>query len=730
MGGKLARELCFYNSLRFSEPRDPKLDPGSTQLKCENEVIDHNMTKVERLAESSECYETKYEDNNHSNQVEYNEKGIDEEEEYFPIIFRNKNGRHLFGKSILMVIILGLLLISSKLISSFPVGLNHHSVEETTHSLKHLDQASKYGDVDSSSSREIVEVTYPYLRSSYGTSLKQELLIEHSFGNSWGKPKVVDYSPPKDLKFNKVALTLNTSVSGIQYDRLAHIFLNGAQLWRTSTIEPGGNTVYSHFTKDVSTYVSLFKQEGPLVFQLDNLVNDHYTGVFDIKLYIDYYYDESENQRGQELPYSANTIFDGRKNPDKVYPLGVGNVESPLTSLPSDKFKVELPELAPNTTRLKLDVFTSGNGNEEFWYTNVLNKYTDLYDDSNNLGHGSVRLVNVLYNGIKIGTITPQPVIFTGGFSPSFWSKIVSLNAFDLMSYTLDLTPLLPQLWQLQSSKTKTLEIEITNGDIDDNKIGQNWLTAANLLTWENSKVVKPFGEIITYGDLNDRKQVFSFATPIIKDLTLIINGIYPSELGAQVGFELDDGSMITTNVTTSSKGEISNVQLYTHNGDNQSVVHVGHTVKQITITDVDTNEIIEDLHESLSYPLTLHSTTKAEEEDIKLDIGLLLGKSVSVTSKQVETLKSKLVQNGTSTFYISPQGNHGSSEIDTRYKFQTFSPLKEVMYSRWVKTDHGQITYDGDDADLFETANDFNLTLPDNVPEVVQDNIEQAFMF
>ena len=46
-----------------------------------------------------------------------------------------------------------------------------------------------------------------------------------------------------------MVLTLHTEVEGVQFDRLANLFVDGIQVWRTSTIEPGGRKVFSDFKK-------------------------------------------------------------------------------------------------------------------------------------------------------------------------------------------------------------------------------------------------------------------------------------------------------------------------------------------------------------------------------------------------------------------------------------------------------------------------------------------------
>lgn len=90
---------------------------------------------------------------------------------------------------------------------------------------------------------EIIAVEYPYTpKPSYGRYLHSHVLIDHTF-ETWSEPDVQRFVPPCNVSFNKVVLTLNTTFVGVQYDRLAHLYLGRAEVWRTSTAEPGGRRV-------------------------------------------------------------------------------------------------------------------------------------------------------------------------------------------------------------------------------------------------------------------------------------------------------------------------------------------------------------------------------------------------------------------------------------------------------------------------------------------------------
>ena len=79
--------------------------------------------------------------------------------------------------------------------------------------------------------------------------------------------------------FDAVVLTLHTEVEGVQFDRLANLFVDGIQVWRTSTIEPGGRKVFSDFKKMSANIPNFQKENVQILFQLDNLVTSKLTGI-------------------------------------------------------------------------------------------------------------------------------------------------------------------------------------------------------------------------------------------------------------------------------------------------------------------------------------------------------------------------------------------------------------------------------------------------------------------
>ncbi|GME91268.1 unnamed protein product [[Candida] boidinii] len=117
-----------------------------------------------------------------------------------------------------------------------------------------------FNDNNHTEASEVFEISLPKL--NYGEPQYKQELLNYSFANSWGHPAIVDYvAPPSNINFTQVILGLSTTVGGVQYDRLAHIYLDGASIWRTSTIEPSGTLSHSYSEKDVTAYSKLFKHD-------------------------------------------------------------------------------------------------------------------------------------------------------------------------------------------------------------------------------------------------------------------------------------------------------------------------------------------------------------------------------------------------------------------------------------------------------------------------------------
>lgn len=695
-----ARESSLWYRLQYSEPRTPRImDMNELRPKFPRE-LDSTNAKCDSPNNTNADYGRYLDEKSGFADLENNKEyeGFDGSSPY-----KGKSSKRLLIRAANCLLIAGLILFlvfgaSSKHFNWNSHACEHHQADTAItnsygfHRFRQLQGSSAPTDtIPDQDVDEKFEIHYPHVvQASYGESLELSLLLDYEFGNSWNKPAIVDYKAPKDLKFNKVVLTLDTTVGGVQYDRLAHLFLNGVTLWRTSTIEPGGNPSHSNFAKDVSEYLVLFKEDGELSFQLNNIVNDDLTGVFHIKLYIDYYLDEAAaEEESASLDEAAEvkleTLVSPKFSANKIVPFGKGetNKASPLYSLPSDTYKVKLPEFPVNTTRLELSVFASGNGKEEFWYTNVLDKYVDKVSTLGLLGHGPVRFVEVKFNDEIIALLVPEPVIFTGGFSPALWDPMVSISAFDLRSLNVDLTGLLPKLF---TSLDNYLEVRVSTGDIDDDKIGSDWILSGNLHIWESPQVVDQFAI-----DLDtDHKQKKSIVDLGLAGIEQVIDVKRWGVITSEVGYKLKNGLQVVGSMEYHIDSKANNVQYIPKSNLVQDLVYSGTTTKLLTIKNKE-GEIIKQLKDTIKYPMIL-SLTMYNEAGTNFKAEIVNGKSTSVDLKSdqgetVQILDVESYQNGSSVFFLSPHGNHGFGKLESWYSLNTAPPMpKEIEYSRHIR--------------------------------------------
>lgn len=626
--------------------------------------------------------------------------------------FKQKEKPHKLWRKLRYIPLIGCIITYYYLL----VYLNHGSMKCQSVVKPRFSVFRSHADTGSYSSQgnspqEIISVSYPYVpKKSYGKPVHSEVLVDHVF-DSWGNPSLTHFKLPKNVTFNKVVLTLNTSVSGVQFDRLAHLYVGGAEIWRTSTIEPGGRKVFSSYKKDVSQYVTLFEDGSPIIFQLDNLITDGLDGKFHVKLQADFYSSTSFHQADVESTHSTQDelveseypemyqYFDVRKAADHVYPLNAKKCHKklPIEYVPAQKFTVSLPQVPKNTTRLKLAVFASGNGNEEFWYSNVLDKYKHSFEEDGTefLGHGPLRYVSVWVDGQKIASQSPQPFIFTGGYSPALWSPVVGINAFDLPSIDLDVTPILPLLWESGNHK---LEIHVDNG-VDDfqgdvSGIGNDWIISANLLAYQNDNVKNALGSSFLASE-SQKGHAFGIAIPYSKSLQQISNGRYTVDLSSELYLELKNGKFLNTSVLVSTSADQSNVQSYSESGLLGKIVHHGNSVKSFSLLDNEEEIEFHTTEVKTDYPLALSYKEKMSKDGFVLNYDIALAKVIELDIDGHKTMVEKNAQNGTSYFVIGDKGNYGSANLTTRFKSIVDGPTKKFTYKRRVDAENGKIVRD-----------------------------------
>lgn len=282
----------------------------------------------------------------------------------------------------------------------------------------------------------------------------QVLMADHEFAESWDAPASNDYSPPSGT-FNRVVLKLDFNTTGMNYDRLAIVYLDDMEIWRTSTSEPDTSIVQWTVTKDLSYYQTAFGENHKFKVLVQNRVDDKFTGKFYLTATA-YFFNSTSSMNTDD-----GWAIDLNEPPSNIQALSKSQ-DSMYWSAPDDTVTYKVNGLDRSVNRALLHIFASGNGDDEFWWDkDTPSRFVDVYVNDNLAGYAS-----------------PFPVFFTGGVNPMLWKPIVSVRAYDIPGYYVDVTSFLPDLWN-----GANISLKVTNG-IDDSKVPNSWILNMNLFTW------------------------------------------------------------------------------------------------------------------------------------------------------------------------------------------------------------------------------------------------------
>ncbi|KAK3075266.1 hypothetical protein LTR53_001544 [Teratosphaeriaceae sp. CCFEE 6253] len=231
--------------------------------------------------------------------------------------------------------------------------------------------------------------------------------------------------------------------------------------------------------------LSLFKQDQKIIVDLGNLINDVYTGSFNVSLTAAFF-----------------TAADSITPADVILPISARQSSQDLPSV----FTVP-PQLASNVLTLPrnikkavVTIAATGQSEEEFWWSNVLQSDTNTFPDYGLLfGYSPFREVQLFIDGALAGVAWPFPIIFTGGSCQvstdrqegpacGLWRPLVGIDAFDLAEDEIDITPWLPLLCD---GRSHNFTIRVSG--LDDNGNGtatlsettdNYWLATGKIFLW------------------------------------------------------------------------------------------------------------------------------------------------------------------------------------------------------------------------------------------------------
>eukprot|EP00937_MAST-01D_sp_MAST-1D-sp2_P004366 g4366.t1 len=274
-----------------------------------------------------------------------------------------------------------------------------------------------------------------------GTLRHRAPLISGAALSSYGQLAQQPYTPPPldPAAYDQVVLEWEGAVKGVQFDRYGALWLGEVELLRTTTPEPSPDGIEWRIERDVTEYAAHFGRASAganATLSIPNVVDATYTGVLHVNASLAFY--------SAPAPAAA-----AAPAPPLVVPLAnavAGGAPWAALSLAGNATQVhalQLPAGTRNARRLFLDVFASGHGCEEFWYTNLPDGLAPQYGAC---GGGAFRLLELRVDGTLAGARFPFPVVYTGGINPLLWRPLTGIESFDVVPYRFDLTAFAGQL--------------------------------------------------------------------------------------------------------------------------------------------------------------------------------------------------------------------------------------------------------------------------------------------
>lgn len=215
------------------------------------------------------------------------------------------------------------------------------------------------------------------------------------------------------------------------------MYLGDNEVWRTSTAEPTSYGIRWVWLKDMTPFTSLWKAPQTLIFDLESIVDDTYTGILNTTLTATFF----------KSPVAA---LESQAPADLIIPISerTGSTGQPSQFTYPAQNATNTVSFPQNVNRAVFTVDVKAQGDEEFWWSNVPQSAINTFEAQYGTypGYSPFREVQILIDGQLAGVSWPFPVIYTGGVVPQLHRPIVGIQAFDIAEHEIDITPWLPLL--------------------------------------------------------------------------------------------------------------------------------------------------------------------------------------------------------------------------------------------------------------------------------------------
>lgn len=226
--------------------------------------------------------------------------------------------------------------------------------------------------------------------------------------------------------------------------------------------------IFWNYQKDMTAFDTLLRSNQKVIMQLDNLSNSVFTGNYNVTITAMYYNDRQTLSPADEI--MAISSKSSAKNASSVL------------SVPDQNATMHY-EFPRNVERAVVSFLASGNGAEEFWFTNVPTTYMDTFNNTSIYGYSPFREVQVWIDEDLAGVGWPFPTIFTGGISSGLWVLVVGIHTYDLPSFEVDISPFLGRLCDGKSHK---FQLKVVGYDTKTilGTVGSNWWVTGSIFLW------------------------------------------------------------------------------------------------------------------------------------------------------------------------------------------------------------------------------------------------------
>lgn len=240
---------------------------------------------------------------------------------------------------------------------------------------------------------------------------------------------------------------------------------------------PAENGIYWNYQKDMTVFDTLLRKEQKVIFELDNIYSDLYTGAFNVTLEAMYFDDQYDDLDVADIIYPISTLSSSQ-NLSSVMSLPDGNGSVSIT-------------FPKNVKTAIVSILASGNSQEEFWYTNVPTEYVNTFPTNPGwlYGYSPFREIELFIDGDLAGVSWPFPLLFTGGVDPGLWRPIVGIASYDLPTFEIDVTPWLGILCDGKSHRFALKVVGYDSAVLGNIAgIGENWWVTGSVFVWLDSK--------------------------------------------------------------------------------------------------------------------------------------------------------------------------------------------------------------------------------------------------